>query len=35
MVGDVDDLDIAKRYINGRFGATPFIKKVKQFTWEQ
>jgi AAA15 family ATPase/GTPase len=32
---DVDDLDIAKRYINGRFGATPFIKKVKQFTWEQ
>jgi len=30
---DVDDLDLAKGYINGRFGAIPFIQDVKRFGW--
>jgi len=31
---EVDDLDLAKGYINGRFGAIPFIQDVTELGWE-
>jgi len=30
---NVDDLDLAKGYYYGRFGAIPFIKEVTELTW--
>jgi AAA15 family ATPase/GTPase len=32
---DVDNLDLAKGYINGRFGAIPFIQDIRQLRWEK
>jgi AAA15 family ATPase/GTPase len=32
---DVDGLDIVKGYINGRFGAIPFIPDVTELGWEK
>jgi len=31
---DIDDLDLAKGYLNGRFGAIPFIHGITELTWE-
>lgn len=31
---DVEDLDLVKGYLNGRFGAIPFIRDVKELGWE-
>jgi hypothetical protein len=31
---DVDDLDLPKGYLNGRFGAIPFIQEITELTWE-
>jgi len=31
---DVDNLDLMKGYINGRFGAIPFISNIKELGWE-
>jgi AAA15 family ATPase/GTPase len=31
---DIDNLDIMKGYINGRFGAIPFISNIKELGWE-
>jgi AAA15 family ATPase/GTPase len=32
---DVDHLNITKGYLNGRFGAIPFIKDVKELGWDK
>jgi AAA15 family ATPase/GTPase len=32
---DLDDLDLRKGYLNGRFGAIPFIKDVRELGWEE
>jgi AAA15 family ATPase/GTPase len=33
-LADVDDLDIMKGYINGRFGAIPFIRHITELGWD-
>jgi len=30
---DIEKLDLMKGYINGRFGAIPFIPNIKEFNW--
>ena len=30
---DVDNLNLTKGYLNGRFGAIPFIKDIKDLGW--
>jgi len=32
---DVDDLNLAKGYLNGRFGAIPVIQDIKELGWEK